>query len=69
MQKIKGKETQIQNEIMCQRHIFAVQHYQKEADGLCCKLRYSVEKTGSHEFVVNIEEFKQRQLCNIACDN
>ena len=41
---------------------FLSQHYQKEADGLCCRLRYYVEKTGSHDFVVDIEEFKRRQF-------
>ena len=39
---------------------FISQHYQKEADGLCCRLRFSVEKTGSHDFVVDTEEFRRR---------
>ena len=67
MQEIKRKRDPEMNCVS--RDIFALQHYQKEADGLCCRLRYSVEKTGSHEFVVDIEEFKRRQLCNIGGDN
>ena len=39
---------------------FISQHHQKEADGLSCRLKYCVEKTGSHDFVVDAEEFKRR---------
>ena len=34
------------------------QHYQEDADGLCCRLKYSVEKEGLIEFDVSAEDFK-----------
>ena len=34
------------------------QHYQEDADGLCCRLKHSVEKEGPVEFEVSAEEFK-----------
>jgi c-src tyrosine kinase len=37
-----------------------VEHYQHDADGLVCKLRSSVEKTGAHDIVVSTEEFKKK---------
>ena len=33
------------------------QHYQKDADGLCCRLRFSVDKTGDIEQVANMDDF------------
>lgn len=33
------------------------QHYQKDADGLCCRLKYSIDKTGDLSVVVNREDF------------
>jgi c-src tyrosine kinase len=35
-----------------------VEHYQDDADGLCCRLKHSVEKEGPVEFEVSAEEFK-----------
>lgn len=37
-----------------------VEHYQKDADGLVCRLRHSVEKKGAHDIVVSLEEFKNK---------
>ncbi len=34
------------------------QHYQHEADGLCSRLKHSVDKTKDIEYVVNIQDFK-----------
>ena len=37
------------------------QHYQTDADGLCCRLKYSVNKSKDIEFVVSKEDFSQRK--------
>lgn len=37
-----------------------VEHYQHDADGLCSRLKYSVDKTKDIEYVVNIQDFKDR---------
>ena len=36
-----------------------VQHYQLDADGLCCRLKNNVEKMGAHDIVVSLEDFKK----------
>ena len=39
------------------------QHYQKDADGLCCRLKYSVEKKeGNIEYTVSLQDFEDRKL-------
>jgi c-src tyrosine kinase len=35
-----------------------VEHYQDDADGLCCRLKHSVKKEGLIEFDVSAEDFK-----------
>ena len=37
---------------------FPSQHYQNDADGLCCRLKHSVKKEGLIEFDVSAEDFK-----------
>lgn len=36
-----------------------MQHYQKDADGLCCRLKHSINKTGDVSVVVNKEDFER----------
>ena len=36
-----------------------MQHYQEDADGLCCRLKHSVEKEGLIEFDVSADEFRE----------
>ena len=36
-----------------------MQHYQKDADGLCCRLKYSIDKTQDVSVVVNKEDFER----------
>ena len=49
-----------------------VQHYQKDADGLCCRLKHSVEKkSGNIEYTVSLQDFKESKspvsnLCILA---
>ena len=38
---------------------FCVQHYQKDADGLCTRLKTPVDKEGQHLFVVDLNDFKE----------
>lgn len=37
-----------------------LQHYQKDADGLCCRLKYSIDKKDDVSVVVNMEDFKKQ---------
>ncbi|XP_003386644.1 PREDICTED: tyrosine-protein kinase CSK-like [Amphimedon queenslandica] len=37
-----------------------VEHYQKDADGLCSRLKCSVEKKGNIDIVVSLEDFKKQ---------
>ena len=46
--------------------IYCVQHYQKDADGLCCRLKHSIDKTKDVEFVVSMSDFKDSTLLH--CD-
>lgn len=39
------------------------QHYQQDADGLCSRLKFSVDKTKDIEYIVSIEDFKERECC------
>ena len=39
-----------------------LQHYQHEADGLCSRLKYSVDKTKDIEYVVNMQDFKDSKF-------
>ena len=39
--------------------VVCVQHYQKDADGLCCRLKYSIDKTQDVSVVVNKEDFEK----------
>ena len=41
--------------------LYIVQHYQKDPDGLCCRLKYICEKEGSHDIVVSLEDFKSSE--------
>ncbi len=34
------------------------QHYQRDADGLSCRLKYSIDKTKDVEFVVSMSDFE-----------
>ena len=43
-----------------------MQHYQKDADGLCCRLKHSIDKTKDVEFVVSMSDFKDSTLLH--CD-
>lgn len=36
-----------------------VQHYQKEADGLCTRLRTPVDKEGKRDVCIDLEAFKK----------
>jgi c-src tyrosine kinase len=37
-----------------------VEHYQQDADGLCCRLKHSVKKTsGNIEYTVSVQDFKE----------
>ena len=45
--------------VLCHSNI--VQHYQKDPDGLCCRLKYICEKEGSHDIVVSLEDFKSSE--------
>ena len=38
----------------------SLQHYQKDADGLCCRLKYSIDKKDDVSVVVNMEDFEKR---------
>ncbi len=40
--------------------LFPSQHYQKDADGLCCRLKYSIDKKDDVSVVVNMEDFKKQ---------
>lgn len=37
-----------------------VEHYQKDADGLCCRLKHSIDKAKDVEYVVSMSDFKDR---------
>ena len=39
--------------------VLLTQHYQKDADGLCCRLKYSIDKTQDVSVVVNKEDFEK----------
>ena len=39
-----------------------VEHYQKDADGLCIRLKVPVEKSGKVEYSVDAEDFKKSKL-------
>ena len=43
-----------------------LQHYQRDADGLCCRLKYPVENTsGSIEYRVSMQDFKESKFCGL----
>ena len=39
-------------------HDIISQHYQKDADGLCCRLKHSIDKAKDVEYVVSMSDFK-----------
>ena len=39
----------------CCHCVACVQHYQKEADGLCTRLRTPVDKEGKHDVRIDLE--------------
>ena len=42
--------------------MFYLQHYQRDADGLYCRLMYPVEKTGSIEYTISVPDFKDSKF-------
>ena len=44
-------------------HDIISQHYQKDADGLCCRLKHSIDKAKDVEYVVSMSDFKDSTLC------
>ena len=47
--------------------MICVQHYQKEADGLCTRLRTPVDKEGKHDVCIDIDAFKQGEQIPSVC--
>ena len=43
-------------------HYIISQHYQKDADGLCCRLKHSIDKAKDVEYVVSMSDFKDSTL-------
>ena len=43
--------------------MFYLQHYQKDADGLCCRLKHPVvKKSGNIEHTVSLQDFKESKF-------
>lgn len=58
----KNREGQVtvDDEEYFENLIKLVEHYQKDADGLCCRLKYQIEKKDNMEFIVDINDFKEK---------
>lgn len=51
--------------LQCITVLVCVQHYQKEADGLCTRLRTPVDKEGKHDVCIDLDAFKKGEYPEI----
>lgn len=56
---LKSNRVTVDEEEYFENLVKLVEHYQKEADGLCTRLRTPVDKEGKHDVCVDLDAFKK----------